>query len=215
MSLAAHAITAGYAGPPVLRDVDLEIRPGRIVGLTGPSGSGKSTLARALAGLLHVSAGTVTVDGSPIVTRRGRMTGQVALLFQSPRRACDPRHRLERIIAQSAAPGVDLHACAVEVGLTDELLHRLPAQVSEGQLQRAALARAFARSPSYLIADEATAMLDAATTASIAVAIRRRAQAGLGVLAISHDHALLHAWADEVLDVRDVMGLASRAADGA
>ena len=64
------------------------------------------------------------------------------------------------------------------------------------------LARALAADPAYHICDEATAMLDAATTASLVAVIRERAAAGLGVLAISHDHALLRAWADDTVDLR-------------
>lgn len=209
MSLQANAVSAGYGEHTVLRQVSLELSAGRIIGLTGPSGCGKSTLTRVLSGLLAPSGGEVLMDGLAVPSRRGRMTGDIGLLFQSPRRACDPRRRLRAIVGEFVRPGaqpigIDPLECAHEVGLTPDLLDRLPAEVSDGQLQRAALARALAGTPRYLIADEATAMLDAATTASIADVLRRRAAAGLGVLAVSHDHALLAAWADEVYDLREV-----------
>lgn len=211
MSLHATAVTAGYGEHVVVRLVSLEVPAGQIIGLTGPSGSGKSTLARVMTGLLAPMQGEVHMDGLAVPTRRGQMTGDIGLLFQSPRRACDPRRRLGAMVGEFTRPGA--HAggvapleCAREVGLTLDLLGRLPAEVSDGQLQRAALARALAGAPRYLVADEATAMLDAATTASIAGVLRRRANEGLGVLAVSHDHALLAAWADEVYDLRDVSG---------
>lgn len=207
MSLSAAGLRVGYDGRVVLDDVSFAVEPGETVGLCGPSGVGKSTLARALAGLLRPDAGTVSCDGSPVVTRRGRMSGAVAMLFQSPRRSCSPRMRLADLIAEPVQlrgiPTADQPALvaefACEVGLADDLLVRLPAEVSDGQLQRAALARALASEPRYLICDEATAMLDALTTASIVGVLKKRAEAGLGVLAISHDRELLDAWADRVV----------------
>ncbi|MBB1029154.1 ATP-binding cassette domain-containing protein, partial [Dietzia sp. DQ11-38-2] len=90
---------------------------------------------------------------------------------------------------------------ADEVGVDPVLLDRRPAEVSGGQLQRACLARALAQEPRYLIADEATAHLDPLSTVAIARALRRRADRGLGVLAITHDLRLARSWADEVREL--------------
>lgn len=210
--LAAVSLTCGYNGVAVVSEVDVTVPPGRIVGLQGPSGAGKTTLARTLCGLLPPLAGTVTVDGNPVDPRRGHLTGRVAMLFQSPRRSTDPRLRLEQLIAgpalvgrsrrkQAATVWTHVHEAAESVGLTTDLLQRLPAQVSDGQLQRACLARALMQRPRYLICDEATAMLDPVTTAVLASLIRGHAELGTGVLVISHDTALLQSWADEVHDL--------------
>lgn len=207
MSLTATNVHVSYDGRPVLAGVSLRIRPSRTVGLFGPSGVGKSTLALALAGLITPNAGQVHLDGIPIETRRGRMSGRVMILFQSPRRSCSPRQRLGDLIAEPLRyrrlPGTGRESAvaslAREVGLTADLLGRLPAEVSDGQLQRAALARTLATDPAYLVCDEATAMLDAVTTASVVGVLRRRAAEGLGVLAISHDRELLDVWADDVI----------------
>lgn len=205
MSLTATDVHVGYDGRRVLDGVSISVAAGRTMGLMGPSGSGKTTLARTLAGLLRPDAGSVTLDGAPVETRRGRMTGRVTMLFQSPRRSISPRQRLGEVIAEplrtrglgGADRAATVQARAREVGLTSDLLGRLPDEVSDGQLQRAALARTLATDPAYLICDEATSMLDALTTASLVSVLRRRAEGGLGLLVVSHDGELLDAWADD------------------
>ncbi|MFD3702580.1 ABC transporter ATP-binding protein [Nocardia sp. NPDC058658] len=191
--LIADSLTAGYGAHPVIREVDLRVAPGEIVGITGDSGSGKTTLARTMAGLLTPTSGTVTVDGH----RPRRARGSIAMVFQSPRAATNPHFTLAQIIAEPArirrTTVPDLAALAITVGLTPDLLDRRPHALSDGQLQRACLARALAQHPRYLILDEATAMLDAATTATIIRLVMAHAADELGVLLISHDEPLLAA----------------------
>lgn len=198
MSLQAHRITTGHhVGEPVLTDVSLTISAGSITGLTGASGSGKTTLARVLAGLHAPQHGHVTLDDKPLSVAA---PGTVAMLFQSPRNAVTARWTLGRIIAEPLRTrrgrAATVGAAAQRVGLTGDLLDRRPHQVSDGQLQRACLARALVQRPRYLICDEMTAMLDPATTAALTEVITEETRAGLGVLAISHHCALLTAWAD-------------------
>lgn len=201
MSLHAHHITAGHhPGTPVLTDVTLTIPAGSIVGLTGPSGSGKTTLARVLTGLHTPQQGDVTLDDELLFTAA---PGAVAMLFQSPRQAVTGRWTLGRIIAEPLhgrrGRADTVRAAAARVGLTGDLLARRPHQVSDGQLQRACLARALVQRPRYLICDEMTSMLDPATTAALTTVITEETRSGLGVLAISHHHGLLEVWADHVI----------------
>ncbi|MGK5728872.1 ABC transporter ATP-binding protein [Streptomyces sp. URMC 124] len=205
-------ITAGYdRRAPVVRDVTLTVGAGRSVGLLGPSGCGKSTLARVAALLHRPDAGTVVIDGDPVRGWRHRapraQRTAFGVVFQQPRLSADPRMRLADLIAEplratgrrneAAAAVTDL---AERVGLSRELLGRRPHEVSDGQLQRACLARALVLRPRWLICDEMTAMLDASTAAALVAAVEAyRAESGAGLLAVGHDRVLLNRWCDETV----------------
>ncbi|MBG0817511.1 ABC transporter ATP-binding protein [Planomonospora sp. ID82291] len=203
--LEARDVTVRYGRQVVLDGVSLTVEPGRVTGLAGPSGCGKSTLARVLALMLRPSGGAVTVDGTAVRRWRQRaprgLRTAVALLYQQPRLAVDPRLTLTEIIAEplAAAGRADrgrVAALAAEAGLTGDLLGRRPHEVSDGQLQRACVARALSLEPRYLVCDEMTTMLDASTQAHlVAVVEAYRERSGAGVLAVSHDDALLVRWA--------------------
>ena len=198
-----------YGSRVILRNVTVAVPAAGLIGLSGPSGSGKTTLGRLLAGLIPAAEGTVTCNGQAVrPLRKGRGT---AMLFQSPRASCSPRLTLRRVIAEGVrgAPRNETAARVAEladrVQLTTDLLDRYPREVSDGQLQRACLARALAAEPLYLICDEATAMLDAATTASLVRVINTEVEArGMGVLALSHDRMLLDAWCTSVNSLSDL-----------
>lgn len=213
MSLIAEHLRAGHRPDiPVLDDVGIAIPRGRTIGLTGPSGAGKTTLARVCALLHRPWSGRVSVDGVVVsggAAARPETRRAIAMLFQSPRQSTSPRLTLERIVTEplliARVPRRErsdaVHAAAARVGLTADLLTRRPHQVSDGQLQRACLARALVQRPHFLICDEMTAMLDPATTAAVVAVLREETRAGLGVLAVSHDHELLGAWADDVVEL--------------
>ncbi|WP_330276910.1 ATP-binding cassette domain-containing protein [Lentzea sp. NBC_00516] len=199
--LTANGITAGYRDP-VITDVSLTVQPGQTVGLAGPSGSGKSTLARVLALLHKPFAGTVEIDGETVTGFRFQAVQRtkIGVLFQQPRLSVDPRFTLRQAIAEPLKNQDRVDELASLVMLTDDLLGRRPHEVSDGQLQRACLARALALNPRYLICDEMTTMLDASTTAALVGVIRAyQRESNAGVLAISHDTTLLTRWADETV----------------
>lgn len=215
--LELDAITAGYErGKPVVRDAHLGVAPGEAVGLLGPSGCGKSTLARVAALLHRPDAGTVTLDGRPVTGWRHRAPREqrtaIGVVFQQPRLSADPRLSLRDLIAEPlrATGRRDEAATAVRelsrtVGLGDDLLGRRPHEVSDGQLQRACLARALVLRPRWLVCDEMTAMLDASTTAAlVAVVEEYRSEHGAGLLAVGHDRVLLERWCDRTVRWEDV-----------
>ncbi|MFJ3635189.1 ABC transporter ATP-binding protein [Streptomyces sp. NPDC090112] len=200
-------ITAGYdRRAPAFRGAHLTLHPGESLGLLGPSGCGKSTLAR-VAALLHApDRGTVTLDGHTVTGFHHRaprsLRTSVGVVFQQPRLAADPRLRLRDLVAEPLrATGRRAEAdsavpeWAERVGLDADLLGRRPHEVSDGQLQRACLARALVLGPRWLVCDEMTAMLDSSTTAAlVAVVEEYRAKTGAGLLAVGHDPVLLGRW---------------------
>ncbi|MFF9760292.1 MULTISPECIES: ABC transporter ATP-binding protein [Streptomyces] len=217
--LELRAITAGYdRRAPVVRDATLTVAPGESVGLLGPSGCGKSTLARVAALLHRPDAGTLLLDGAPVHRWRHRAPRElrtaVGVVFQQPRLSADPRLRLTDLIAEPlratgrrAAVPVRMAELAETVGLTPDLLARRPHEVSDGQLQRACVARALVLRPRWLICDEMTAMLDASTTAALVGVVEDyRASTGAGLLAVGHDRTLLDRWCDRTADWETVTG---------
>ncbi|MGV9501517.1 ABC transporter ATP-binding protein [Streptomyces sp. NPDC003642] len=210
--LELRSITAGYTRhAPVVRDVSLTLAPGASVGLLGPSGCGKSTLARVAALLHRPEAGSVLLDGEPV--RRWRHSAPrdqrtaFGVVFQQARLSADPRLPLTDLIAEPLRatgrareiPG-RIAELAPAVGLTPDLLTRRPHEVSDGQLQRACLARALVLRPRVLVCDEMTAMLDASTAAALVAAVEDyRAATGAALLAVGHDRTLLRRWCDRTV----------------
>ncbi len=202
----------------VLDGVNLAVAPGERVAVCGPSGSGKSTLARVLALLERPDAGRIDLDGQPVrsagLAAARELRLRVALLWQSPRLATDPRLRIDGLVAEPLRSGGRRHrpnpaeldarvtdVCA-RVGLAPELYERFPHEVSEGQLQRACLARALITAPRYLICDELTSMLDVSTQAGLLEVIADEARdRDAGVLLITHDRLLAEHWCDRVFEL--------------
>lgn len=210
--LELHDITAGYdRRAPVVRNATLTIAPGEAIGLLGSSGCGKSTLARVAALLHRPDAGTVTLGGESVRGWRHRapraQRTALGVVFQQPRLSADPRLRLTDLIAEplrATGRATEIPDRVAElaptVGLTPDLLDRRPHEVSDGQLQRACLARALVLRPRWLICDEMTAMLDASTTAALVTAVEDyRTATGAGLLAVGHDQVLLDRWCDRTV----------------
>ena len=201
-------INAGYAGGAgVLREFELAVASGEIMGLVGESGSGKSTVALALMRLLRfrggASSGEIFFQGRDLMklserdmrSVRGR---QIALVLQSPLSALNPSMRIEDQIVEGwrahrgsrSDAGPDLLELLDMVNLPRDpaFLKRYPRQISVGQAQRVLIAMAILHRPAMLIADEPTSALDAVNQAEILKLLARlNRQLAMSVLYISHD----------------------------
>ncbi|MCE9596251.1 MAG: ABC transporter ATP-binding protein [Planctomycetes bacterium] len=180
----------------ILDGVDLAIEAGEFVAILGPSGSGKSTLLGLLAGLDRPTAGEVRIDGERIdgldedalaLLRRRK----VGFVFQSFQLLGNLTALENTLLPLELARVANARERAIEllgaVGLADRL-HHYPSQLSGGEQQRVAVARAFAPRPAILFADEPTGNLDVATGARILELLAElRAKEGSTLVLVTHD----------------------------
>ncbi|MEV6651696.1 ATP-binding cassette domain-containing protein [Streptomyces sp. NPDC051219] len=186
----------------VVRVPELTLRAGEYLAVAGRSGSGKTTLARCLAGLHRDYGGDVLLDGTPLPrSLRGRTREQLAAVqyvFQDAKAAFDEHRPVLDQVARTAVRlrGLDPTEALAEalntltgLGLTEELVRRTPGQLSGGELQRTALARAMLARPRVLICDEITSGLDTVNRRglldTLAGLLRDRPE--LALLLITHD----------------------------
>jgi len=195
--------------------VSFSVGEGESVGIVGPSGSGKSTLARILSGHLAPDAGDVVLEGEAMPHTWGADDRQrrrrVQMVMQDPADALSPRLTVEELVREpldvlkegdAAERRAKVSEALESVGLppTGPFLQARSHELSGGQLQRIALARALVAGPKLLVADEPTAMLDASEQARMLVVLReRQVEMGLGLIIISHDIAVVRKVTDRMV----------------
>ncbi len=206
----ARSYASGGREITVLRDITFTLEPGGFLAVTGPSGSGKSTLLGLLAGLDRTTRGRVVLDGRDLATLtedgRARVRAEaVGFVFQSFHLIPTLTAR-ENIQVPLELRGEEARARAEEllarVGLGDRG-HHYPAQLSGGEQQRVAVARAFVHRPKILFADEPTGNLDAANGQNvIALLGELNRELGTTLVLVTHDPDLARR-AHRVIRLRD------------
>ncbi len=204
-------------GQPDFTAVDhigFELFPGECLGLIGESGSGKTTVVNMITRLVDATEGRVVLDGDDLIQMNGkelrRAYRKMQMVFQTPTDSFDPRRTLGDGIGESlrnigmsrAETKKEVARLLTECGLTPEFADRYPHQVSGGQCQRAAIARALAVKPKLLICDEATSSLDVTIQKEIVALLNElRSHHGseLSILFICHDIALVQQFCNRVL----------------
>lgn len=193
-------------------DVSFTLEQGECLGIVGESGSGKSTIARMITRLLDTTEGKVILQGEDITHAKGKKLRnayrKMQMVFQMPMESFDPRRTLGDGIGESlrnmgmsrGETREKVEKLLVRCGLTSEFADRYPHQVSGGQCQRAAIARALAVNPSILICDEATSALDVTVQKQVLeLLMELKRKENLSFLLICHDLALVQAFCDSVL----------------
>jgi peptide/nickel transport system ATP-binding protein len=213
-------MTAGYGGIvdgepviPILKDINVSVKNGHVVGVIGESGCGKSTMARVMAGMLPPSKGDIILDGKKLEgdlhDRKLSELQKVQFVFQMADTALNPKQLIGNIIGRPlefyhGLKGREKHAKVAEildlVELPAAFANRYPMELSGGQKQRINLARSLAANPEVMLCDEVTSALDSIVGANvIRLLTSLRDKTGVSFVFISHDLSTVASFADEIV----------------
>lgn len=219
-NLEVREMTAGYGGNvsgepkiPILKDINVSVKNGHVVGVIGESGCGKSTLARVMAGMLPAARGDVILDGEKLQgdlqDRKLDELQKVQFVFQMADTALNPKQLIGNIIGRPlefyhGLKGKVKHAKVSEilemVELPPEFASRYPMELSGGQKQRINLARSLAAKPEVMLCDEVTSALDSIVGANVIKLLTNlRDKTGVSFVFISHDLSTVASFADEIV----------------
>ena len=219
-NMQVEGMTAGYGeivnGEPsitVLRNINVSVKNGHVVGVIGESGCGKSTLARVMAGLLPQAKGKILLDGQELEgdlnDRKLEELQKVQFVFQMADTALNPKQTIGEIIGRPIQfyQGITgrekqqkIHEILDMVELPKEFAERYPSELSGGQKQRINLARSLAANPEIMLCDEVTSALDTIVGAAVIKLLTGlRDKTGVSFVFISHDLSTVASFADEIV----------------
>lgn len=219
--LTAHGLTKSYVTGPIgrrrtvnaVRGVDLSIGAGETVAVVGESGAGKSTVGRLLLRLVEPDAGTVTFAGTDMLSLSRpalrRLRPKLQMIFQDPFSSLNPTMMIgdsvgEPLLVHARMNAEERHErvgeLLVRVGLDAAFRDSYPRELSGGQLQRAAIARAISTNPSLIVCDEPVAALDLSIRGQVLnLLVDLQEEHGLAYLFISHDLSVVRNFAHRVV----------------
>mgnify|MGYP001215750260 FL=1 len=196
-----------------VKDINININKGETLALVGESGSGKSTILKSIAGLLKTKDGIIKFEKDKVLSndlkeRDHSFLRAIQLIFQNPDESLNPNHTVEEIISQPlrlyfGLKGQELKDKIIEVldkvRLGEFYLTRYPRQLSGGEKQRVAVARAFAAKPDIILCDEVTSALDVSVQAAVLNLLQElKEDFGTTYVFVSHDLAVVRAISDRV-----------------
>ena len=190
-----------------LQEVDFTLDDGEILGVVGESGSGKSTLLRLVSGLEKPDRGELLLEGAPLSPKRTREQYRaIQMIFQDAAGSFQPRRKVSASIRDAVkslcgrAAEPDMAELCALVGLSPALAERYPGELSGGQCQRFAIARAVAASPRVLLCDEITSALDVSTQAQVLGLLAEICRARhMAAMFVSHDLSVVSCLCSRVM----------------
>ena len=190
--------------------LDLAVARGEVLGIIGESGSGKSSLLSAICGLVPVRSGTIhDGDGYDLSTasqaRPREVLASIQMVFQNPDDSLNPMRTVaESLSRYTRATNTEMSSALLSVGLGEQFLSRRPREMSGGEKQRAAIARALLTKPRLLLLDEVTSALDVIVQAAVLRTLAEiQHKLNIAMIIVSHDIAIIASFVDRILVLRN------------
>lgn len=203
--LEARRLSAGYGSIPILRDIDLQVAAGEVVGILGHNGMGKTTLMKALMGLIPISAGQVQVCGADVTRRAAHGRARAGIGYVPQGRDIFPALTVRENLAFGASAAARNREAAIKKAVAsfpvlENLLDRKGGALSGGEQQILALARALTGEPRVLLLDEPTEGIQPSIVDQMEEHLLREAERnGMAVLVVEQDMGFIGAIAQRVL----------------
>jgi putative ABC transport system ATP-binding protein len=205
----------GDTAVEALKDINMHVRPGEVVGLVGPSGSGKSTLLKCLGAIIEPTSGRMQLnsdviydDAWKVKDLRALRRDRIGFVFQAPYLIpfLNVTDNVALLPMLAGAPNAEARRRAVELLQALDVGHRAqaqPSQLSGGEQQRVSIARALVNRPPVILADEPTAPLDSERALSVVRILNRMArQAQTAIIVVTHDEKIIPTF-KRIYQIRD------------